>query len=190
MFAQDTFLAKKRTLNCRGRLLDLSTPIVMGIVNLTPDSFYDGGRFANSDQMLKHIERMLGDGASIIDIGAQSTRPGATQLTDTEESQRLLPALTLIRAALPDAVISVDTFYSSIAKAAVQEGADIINDISGGAYDARMFDVIAGLHVPYILMHIQGTPQTMQKNPHYKDVVREVLDYFVDKVRMLRQKGV
>ena len=170
--------------------MDLSTPVVMGILNITPDSFFDGGRYTDEKEMLHHVEKMIGEGAAIIDVGAQSTRPGATLLTAEEESARLAPALKTLRTTFPGAVFSVDTFYAEVAKMAVNEGAGLINDISGGSIDDNMFDTVAALQVPYIVMHMQGTPQTMQKDPHYNDVVKEVFDIFIDRVSRLRSKGV
>ncbi len=191
---QDTFFNSRNParagLNCRGTLLDLSTPVVMGVFNITPDSFFDGGRYVDDKDMLAQVEKMLSDGAAIIDVGAQSTRPRATFLTANEESNRLMPALRLLRRNFPDAVFSVDTFYAEVAKAAVHEGVDIVNDVSGGTIDPGMFDTIAELKVPYILMHIQGAPQTMQREPHYEDVVKEVLNYFIERVNQLWSKGV
>jgi dihydropteroate synthase len=179
--AEDTFFKKKYFLNCNGVLLDFSTPKVMGILNLTPDSFYDGGQFGNVSDALRHVEKMILEGASIIDIGAQSTRPGSTFITDQEEWLRLEPVLKLFPNAFPSVVFSVDTFYSEVAEKAVAYGAGIVNDISGGSLDSEMFPTIAKLQVPYVLMHMQGTPQTMQANPHYENVVREINLFFFRK---------
>lgn len=180
----------KKYLNTGGKLLDCSAPKVMGILNITPDSFYDGGKYQNENDLFSHAGKMIEEGASIIDIGAQSTRPGAAQIPPGEEWNRLAKPLRQLRNLFPDIVISVDTFYSSIAEQAVAEGADMINDISGGTMDSRMFEMVAGLKVPYVLMHIQGTPQTMQEKPAYKNVVNEVMNYFASRVHTLVSHGV
>jgi dihydropteroate synthase len=179
----------KKLLNCRGRLLDLSTPVVMGILNITPDSFYDGGQNTDEKSILSHCQKMLEEGATIIDIGGQSTRPKATLIAEGDEWTRLQAVLKAVRKEFPGAIISVDTFYSSIAHKAEDEGADIINDISGGTMDEKMFETVARLNVPYILMHIQGIPQTMQNNPQYENIVTEVMDFFVQRVQKLTSLG-
>ena len=171
-------------------MLDLSAPLVMGILNVTDDSFYDGGQFTNPDKMLAHAGKMLAEGAAIIDIGGQSTRPGAHMIDEKEEAERVIPALRLLKKKFADAVFSVDTFYSSVAEAAIKEGASIINDISGGTMDEGMFGIVARYKVPYVLMHMQGNPQTMQKNPVYANVTGEVMDYFSQKISALRSMGV
>jgi dihydropteroate synthase len=178
------------SLNCRGALVDLSSPVVMGILNLTPDSFYDGGKFTEENIIPAHIEQMVLHGAMIIDIGAASSRPGATLVSEEEELNRLLPVLRQIRSRFPNLVLSVDTWRSKVAIAAVDAGADIINDISGGDMDPEMFRTMADLKVPYILMHMQGTPATMQKEPSYENVVTEVLKSLQQKVQNLRNLGV
>lgn len=188
--AEDTFFKKKKSINCNGMLLDFSTPKVMGIINLTPDSFYYGGKYKDETEIVEGVRQMITDGASIIDLGAQSTRPGAELIHADEEWKRLKSPLKKIRKEFPDIPISVDTFYSSVAKKAVEAGADIINDISGGSMDDKMFEAVAKLKVPYILMHIQGTPQTMQQNPHYENVVKEVMKYFSEKISQLVLLGV
>jgi dihydropteroate synthase len=180
----------KKLLNCRGRLLDLSTPVVMGILNITPDSFFDGGKHADEKNMISHCEKMLTEGATIIDVGAQSTRPKAKLISAEEEWKRLGPAIKSLRNKFPEAVFSVDTFYSSVAANAISEGADMINDVSGGTMDDKMFDIIARLNVPYIVMHMQGTPQTMQQNPQYGNVVKEVMDFFAERINKLESLGV
>jgi dihydropteroate synthase len=178
------------TLNCKGRLLVVDKPLVMGIINLTPDSFYEGSRFNSPDDILKQVEKMLSEGADILDFGAQSTRPGSDRITDDEELRRLIPSLEIIVKNFPDAIISADTYYAKVAKEAVSTGASIINDISGGNMDTRMIDTVATLNVPYILMHMNGEPGTMQKKPDYNNVTREILDYFIFKITVLRKKGV
>ncbi|MCX6275866.1 MAG: dihydropteroate synthase [Bacteroidetes bacterium] len=180
----------KKYLNIRGKLLDYSGPLVMGILNVTPDSFYDGGKNNTPDDVLNHARKMINEGASIIDIGAQSTRPGAKMLSSSEEWSRLQQPLRLLRKEFPEIVLSVDTFYSEIAEKAAGEGIDIINDISGGNMDKQMFSIAGKLKLPYVLMHIQGTPQTMQQSPSYNDVTSEVIDHLSGKIMQLIEAGV
>jgi dihydropteroate synthase len=187
---KDTFFQKKATINAGGKLIDLSTPKVMGIINITPDSFYAGSRKTDVGEVLLQVEKMLFEGAAILDLGAYSSRPGAADISAEEETDRLLPAVEAIVANYPDAVISVDTFRASVAEAAIKARAHIINDISGGELDENMFATIARLQVPYILMHMKGNPQTMQKMAYYEDVFVEVYDYFVKKIYQLKQLGV
>jgi len=174
--AEDTYFDMKKTVNCRGRLLDFSTPAVMGILNFTPDSFHSSSRIANQTDAIREAGKMAEQGATILDLGGQSTRPGAIYLTAAEEWERLAPALAGIRKEFPSIFISVDTFHGDVAKRSIAEGADIINDISGGTMDPLMFDTIAALQVPYVLSHIRGTPETMHRNVQYDDVVYEVLN--------------
>jgi dihydropteroate synthase len=188
--AKDTFFQKKATLNAGGKLMDLSTPKVMGIINITPDSFYAESRKAGIDAILKQAEKMLADGATFLDIGAYSSRPGAADISIQEETDRLLPAVEAIAASFPDAVLSADTFRSGVAEAAIKAGAHIINDISGGELDTDMFAIVARLQVPYVLMHMRGTPQNMAQLTEYEDVFAEVFDYFVKKIYQLKQLGV
>ena len=191
MQAKDTFFSRKLTINCGGELFDLSEPRIMGILNITPDSFYDGGRYLAHDKIINHIQTMLDDGCDILDIGAYSSRPGAPDVAESEELNRLLPVLEIIRNRFPDIIISVDTFRASVAKDVIQKfGVQIINDISSGDMDERMFEIIATYQVPYIMMHMQGTPQNMQKNPSYSNVVKEVIDYFSRKVEKLKPMGI
>lgn len=178
------------SINCNGRLLSCADPIVMGILNLTPDSFYDGGIYNSEKQVLLKVEKMLSEGAAIIDIGAESTRPGAARITEAEEQGRLLPVLQLIIKKIPGTIISVDTYRACTAKRAVESGASIINDISGGEMDKKMFETISTLKVPYILMHMLGTPQNMQINPQYSDVVTEVMNFFASRINHLKELGV
>ena len=177
------------TLECNSKLLDLSTPAIMGILNLTDDSFYDGGQHNSIKKALLQTEKMLDDGAKIIDIGAYSSRPKAKHISHDEEWQRLEKTLQIINKEFPQAILSVDTFRSEIARRSIDNGADIINDISAGNLDLQMFDTVADLNVPYIMMHMQGTPQTMQDNPHYNCIEKEVVNYFLNKVKTLQQKG-
>lgn len=178
------------TLNCRGKLLSLNTPRVMGILNTTPDSFFDGGRYNAVDNALVRTEKMLIEGADMIDIGGYSTRPGAQEITPDEELRRVVPVIEGIITRFPECIISIDTFRASVAKAALQSGASIINDVSAGDDDEQMIPLVAELNVPYIAMHKQGNPQTMQNNPVYKDVVNEVLGYLAAKVTLLQSLGV
>ncbi len=171
--------------------MDLSIPKVMGILNLTPDSFYRGSRYETEDDIVKAAGIMLADGADILDVGGYSSRPGAPYISAEEEGRRVLGAIKKISAAYPEAIISVDTFRASIARAAVEEcGAHIINDISGGESDPGMFEVVRHLNVPYILMHMKGDPRTMQENPVYNDVVADILKWFGERLFRLRSAGV
>ncbi|MBP6591228.1 MAG: dihydropteroate synthase [Chitinophagaceae bacterium] len=178
------------TLNCKGRLLLLEKPVVMGIINLTPDSFYSGSRQQATDAVLAEAGKMLQEGAMILDLGAQSTRPGSERVSEEEELKRLLPALEALSQQFPEAYISVDTFYASVAKAAVEAGACMVNDISAGNLDPAMISTVASLSVPYVLMHMKGSPQTMQQNTDYTDVTREVLDYLIWKKAEITKAGI
>lgn len=179
------------TLNCNGRLLSLERPKVMGILNATPDSFFSGSRVETERDIAQRSLQILNEGGHIIDIGAYSTRPFATEVSEAEERERMANALRIVRQELPDAVISVDTFRASIAKMSVEEfGADIINDISAGDFDNGMIDTMAQLRVPYIAMHTQGRPQTMQTAPSYDNVVADVVKHLSEKVQLLRQRGI
>lgn len=178
------------SVNVKGRLLSFDEPRIMGILNVTPDSFYGGSRVPGEKACLTLAEQMLSQGADILDIGGQSTRPEARLLTADEEKKRALPAIECIIKHFPDAVISVDTFYASVAEAAVKSGAAIINDISSASMDDKMIETVAKLQVPYIAMHMQGTPATMQLNPQYENVALEILDFFIQKVTALRSRGI
>lgn len=177
-------------LNCRGKLLDLTIPKVMGILNLTPDSFFDGGKFTEEKAIIKQAGKMLSEGADIIDVGAQSTRPGAKFVTEKTELKRLLPAISAILDKFPDSIVSVDTFNATVARKCIESGAAIINDVSAGELDKKMFETVAALQVPYVLMHMKGTPENMQANPVYEDVIGEVTGYIVNKITILRKMGV
>jgi dihydropteroate synthase len=183
-------LHPQTTLNCRGRLLDLSRPIVMGILNVTPDSFFDGGRYTRKETILDRARIMIDEGATILDIGGMSSRPGSGKITVEEELGRVLPAVDILRAAFPDILLSIDTVHARVAKEAVEAGAHMINDISAGRMDADLYPTVAGLGVPYVLMHMQGSPQTMQKNPVYDDVLQEVVDFMIREIDRLRELGV
>lgn len=180
----------KMTINCGGTLLDLSTPRVMGILNITPDSFYDGGKYSTENLWIAQVEKMILEGASLIDIGAISTRPGAQEIDEHEELERLLPAVRLIADRFSKIIISVDTWRANVAHQVVNEGAQVINDISGGLFDSHMFETIARLNVPYIIMHTQGKPDVMQQDPQYKNVTLDIIDYFAQQIDTLRQMGV
>jgi dihydropteroate synthase len=190
MAGKNTVFQQKSTLNVRGTLLDLSKPKIMGILNLTPDSFYDGGRNNNLNDALKKTEQIISEGADLIDIGAYSSRPGAEHISEETESERLIPVLRAIVSEFPDTILSIDTFRSGIAKIAVNEGAGIINDISAGSMDNEMFQTIAKLGVPYIMMHMKGTPQTMASQNDYEDITTEVCQYFASRIEKLKSLGV
>jgi len=178
------------TINCNGNLIDLTIPKVMGILNLTPDSFYDGGKYSSEKKILFQIEKMLEEGATFVDLGAYSSRPGAKNISEDEELNRLLPNLEIILCEFPEILISIDTYRSKIADRCITSGACMINDISGGNLDENMFDTIAKLQVPYILMHMAGTPQTMQKNVTYDNLINDIIYYFSEKIKQLKMLGV
>ena len=178
------------TLNCKGRLLAAEHPLVMGIINLTPDSFYEDSRADGADAVLRHTERMLEEGADIIDIGAQSTRPGSIMLTEEQELSRLSGIVDIVTDKFPEAIFSIDTYYSRVAALCVAAGASMINDITGGERDAAMMRTVAGLHVPYVCMHMRGNPETMHEHTSYDDVTKSVLDYFLMKIRQCREAGI
>ena len=175
------------TINCNGTLIDFSTPRVMGILNITPDSFFDGGSYKNESDILTKVEKMLSEGATFIDVGAYSSRPGAIHISEEEELQRIIPVVKLLVKNFKDIIISVDTFRSVVAKKTMEAGAAIVNDISGGKMDSKMFQTVAELQVPYIVMHMLGTPQNMQKNPQYNDVTKEVVSFFAAQIKKLQQ---
>ena len=178
------------TLNVRGRLFDLSTPQVMGILNVTPDSFYAASRMETEEAIRKRVRQIVEEGATMIDVGAYSSRPGADDVSIEEEMTRLRRGMKVLREEAPNVVVSVDTFRANVAKMCVEElGVDIVNDISGGELDKAMFQTVAKLGVPYILMHMKGTPQTMQEAPHYDNLMLEVMRYFAEKVQHLRDLG-
>lgn len=180
-----------KTINIKGELLELSQPIVMGILNITPDSFFAESRKQGEQEVVARVAEILTQGGKIVDIGAQSTRPSSTLLSSKEEIERLKPALNIINKEFPEAILSVDTFYSDVARFCVEEhGVDIINDISGGEIDKNMFDTVASLNVPYILMHMRGTPQTMSQLTDYDNLVQDIFYYFSKKIAELHLKGV
>lgn len=180
-----------KSINVNGTLLDLSTPCVMGILNVTPDSFYAGSRMQTEEEIARRVRQMTDEGAAIIDIGAYSSRPNAEHVSPQEEMERLRTGLDVLRRTAPEAVVSVDTFRADVARMCVEEyGVAIINDIAAGEMDAEMFRTVADLNVPYIMMHMQGTPQDMQLHPHYDNLLKEVFQYFARKVQQLRDLGV
>ena len=178
------------TLNCKGRLLVVDKPLVMGIINTTPDSFFSGSRQESVDAVLAKAETMIQEGATILDVGGQSTRPGSDKLTEEEELKRVIEPIAAINKKFPDIFVSIDTYYSTVATMAVAAGASIVNDISAGSIDSKMISTVAALKVPYVLMHMQGTPQTMQQQPVYENVTREVLDFLIMKVNDLQNSGI
>ena len=178
------------TLNCKGRLLTIDEPLVMGILNVTPDSFYSGSRVQQTDEVVQKAAAMIAAGAAILDIGGQSTRPGSTRISADEESARVIPAIEAVKKEFPSTFISIDTYYAAVAKEAVTAGADLVNDISAGDLDAAMLSTVAGLHVPFIAMHMQGTPDTMQQHPQYENIVKEVVDYFIAKTAQCKEAGI
>lgn len=178
------------TINCKGSLIDFTTPKVMGILNVTPDSFYDGGRDKTEKDYLNHAERMLNDGATFIDVGAYSSRPGATDISEEEELKRMIPVVQLLLKEFPEVLLSIDTFRSEVAKQSVANGAAIINDISGGSLDENMLKTVADLQVPYILMHMRGTPKNMKDLNQYDDLAKDILFYFSKKIDEARRLGI
>ncbi|MDC6352418.1 dihydropteroate synthase [Zeaxanthinibacter sp. PT1] len=178
------------TLNCRGELLDLTQPKVMGILNLTPDSFYDGGKYNDPDAILQQTERMLNEGASIIDLGGYSSRPGAREVSLEEELQRVIPVLTLILEHFPSTMISIDTFRSVVAQRALEQGAAMINDISAGNGDPEMMPTVGRYKVPYIMMHMRGNPQNMQQLTSYDHILTDIGYYFSEKIAKAREHGI
>jgi dihydropteroate synthase len=178
------------SLNCRGRLLVVDKPLVMGIINTTPDSFYEASRQQTIDAILLQAAKMIKEGAAILDIGGQSTRPGSQVVDAAEELKRVIPAIEAIHQRFPECFLSVDTYYSHVATKAVAAGACIVNDVSAGSMDENMIAAVAELRVPYVLMHMKGVPQTMQQSPHYKNVTSEVLDFFITRIEELAKAGI
>lgn len=179
-----------KSINCKGKLIDLDTPKVMGILNITPDSFYDGGSYKDEQDVLRQAEKMLIDGATFIDVGAYSSRPGATDISVDEECKRLIPMVKLLVNNFPEILLSVDTFRAKVAQEALSVGASLINDISAGLIDDQMLQTVSELKVPYILMHMQGTPQTMKMLTQYEDLVKEVIFYLSKRVAAARALGI
>jgi dihydropteroate synthase len=188
---KDTFFSGKTSFNCHGRLVEVRFPLIMGIINLTPDSFYPGSRIETVPQALDRITEMVSEGVGIIDLGACSTRPGSVPPDEEEEKKRLFPVLESLRKKFPDLPVSIDTWRSGIARQAVQQfGADIINDVSGGSLDAEMIFTAADCKVPYVLMHMQGTPATMQQKPEYQDLMEEMMEFFHDRIAACLKAGI
>ncbi|HEY0668804.1 MAG TPA: dihydropteroate synthase [Sphingobacteriaceae bacterium] len=187
---KNTVFHQNYSLNIGSRSIDLSTPRVMGILNLTPDSFYDGGRHNTLESAMHKAEQMLSEGADFIDIGAYSSRPGAIDISVAEEKERLLPVIEMLLKRFPDTLISIDTFRSEVAKEALDKGVHIINDISAGMLDNKMLGTVAKFNAPYIMMHMKGSPQTMQSEAFYTDVVKEVVDYFIARIKQAKESGI
>jgi len=173
-------------ITCKGKIINLSSPKIMGILNITPDSFFDGGKYNSEKAIIKQTKKMLKQGATFIDIGAYSSRPNAKHISESEELSRILPVIKLLVNKFPDILISIDTFRGQVAQKGLEAGACLINDISGGSLDENMFKIIAKYQVPYILMHIKGTPQNMQNNPEYNDIINEITTFFIDKTNQLK----
>lgn len=178
------------TINCKGNLIDLSTPKVMGILNVTPNSFYDGGKFFEEKEILQQVKKMISEGATFIDIGAYSSKPRAEYVSENEELKRIVPVVNLIQKHFPKVVISIDTFRSEVARTCIENGACVINDISAGSVDQKMMETVAKYNVPYVMMHKRGTPQTMQTMTNYENIVKEILFYFSEKVALARSFGI
>ncbi|MHB1923039.1 MAG: dihydropteroate synthase [Chitinophagaceae bacterium] len=190
MLTKNTSLPTTFTLNCRGRLMDLRTPVIMGIINLTEDSFYAASRLNDKKMILEKADQYLKEGASILDLGGQSTRPHAPTLSMEEEKNKVIPAIKDILKEFPEAIISVDTFYSQVAESSIQAGAHIINDISAGNWDLDMIRVVGQHKVPYVIMHMQGTPENMQQAPFYNHLIQDILDFFIAKINQCRKSGI
>ncbi|MDQ6890103.1 MAG: dihydropteroate synthase, partial [Bacteroidota bacterium] len=178
------------SLNCKGRLVLIDRPLVMGILNINDDSFYAGSRVHNKDELFKKVNQMLSEGADILDIGGQSTRPGSNRISVDEELSRVLPAIEFIDSKFPDVLLAIDTYHAEVAGKSVEAGASIVNDISAGEMDIDMISTVANLKVPYICMHTKGVPETMQEQTEYEDVTKEVLDYFIKKIKQCRLAGI
>ncbi|WP_405410170.1 dihydropteroate synthase [Maribacter sp. Asnod1-A12] len=178
------------TINCNGKLISLDQPKVMGILNVTPDSFFDGGKYKDESSILHQVEKMLNEGATFIDIGAYSSRPGALEVDEATELQRITPIVSLILEKFPDTILSIDTFRSSVAKACIEKGAAIVNDISAGLQDENMLSTVAKLNVPFIMMHMRGTPQNMQKQTNYEDILKEILYFFSKRLFAAKALGI
>jgi len=178
------------TINCKGNLIDLSIPKVMGILNLTPDSFYDGGKYRDTNAILLQTEKMVLEGATFIDLGAYSSRPSADQVSEEEELKRIVPIVDLLLNKFPEIILSIDTFRSNVARTCLEHGAALINDITAGSMDNQMMPAVAMHQVPYVMMHMKGTPKTMQQRTDYKNLVGDILYYFSEKVAMARSLGI
>jgi dihydropteroate synthase len=178
------------TINCKGQIIDLSTPKIMGILNITPNSFYDGGKYSLKNNAITQVKKMLNEGATFIDIGAYSSKPNAEFVSEEEELSRIIPVVKEILIEFPEALLSVDTFRSSVAKECINNGAALINDISAGSLDKKMMEVIASNNIPYIMMHMRGNPKTMQSQTNYDHIINEMITYFSDKISQARNLGI
>lgn len=177
-------------MNCKGNLIDLSAPKVMGILNVTPNSFFDGGKYKNEGELLERVEKMLNEGASFIDVGAYSSKPNAEFVSEEEEISRIVPVVNLLQKHFPDIILSIDTFRAGVAKICIENGAAIINDISAGKLDDKMLEIVAQFQIPYIMMHMKGTPQTMQAFTQYNDIIKDMLFYFSERIAAARTFGI
>ncbi|WP_281228803.1 dihydropteroate synthase [Flavobacterium aquiphilum] len=178
------------TINCKGQLIDLSEPKVMGILNITPNSFFDGGKYKNEEELLERVGKMLDEGADFIDVGAYSSKPNAEFVSEEEEISRIIPVVNLLQKHFPGIILSIDTFRAGVAKVCIENGAAIINDISAGKLDDKMLETVAKFQVPYIMMHMKGTPQTMQEFTQYEDIIKEMLFYFSERIAVARAHGI
>ena len=183
---KDTLFYLKKTLNFGGKLVTFEAPMIMGVMNITPDSFYEGSRIGTADSVLFRAEDMITEGAGMIDVGGYSTRPGASEVSVDEELKRIIPVVEVLHKKFPDTIVSIDTFRSAVAAEAVHHGASMINDVSGGSLDAKMFETVAALGVPYVLMHMRGTPETMKDLNRYENLIREIGEFFSEKVNRLQ----
>lgn len=177
-------------MNCKGQLIDLTVPKVMGILNITPNSFFDGGKYKNENELLERVQKMLNEGADFVDVGAYSSKPNAEFVSEEEEISRIIPVVNLLQKHFPEIIVSIDTFRAGVAKACIENGAAIINDISAGKLDDKMLETIAEYQVPYIMMHMKGTPQTMQTFAQYDDIIKEMLFYFSERIAVARSFGI
>jgi dihydropteroate synthase len=190
MSNKNTLFPQRHTLNIRGKLFEVDMPKIMGILNVTPNSFYDGGKLKTDKDILLQAEKMIAEGVDFIDIGGMSTKPNSEEISVAEELNRVVPVVQLLQQHFPHTILSLDTYRAAVANAGIEAGVGIINDISAGMFDAEMFQTVAAHQVPYIMMHIQDTPQTMQQNPQYENVVQEVLQYFIQKTAAAQQAGI
>ena len=187
---KDTIFNSNITLNYQGKLIEFDTPIIMGIVNTTPDSFYEGSRVESTNQIIEQVNQFVKEGVDIIDVGGYSSRPGADEVSEEEEINRILPAIKLIRQTFKNLLISIDTFRPNVAKIALENGANIINDISGGQFDEQIFNIASTYSAPYIMMHMRGTPQNMQNNTHYEQLIKELVYFFSKQIQTAQKNGV
>lgn len=187
---KDTIFNSNITLNYQGKLIEFDTPIIMGIVNTTPDSFYEGSRVESTNQIIEQVNQFVKEGVDIIDVGGYSSRPGADEVSEEEEINRILPAIKLIRQTFKNLLISIDTFRPNVAKIALENGANIINDISGGQFDEQIFNIASTYSAPYIMMHMRGTPQNMQNNTHYEHLIKELVYFFSKQIQTAQNNGV